>query len=128
VARVIAVASFAVACTSDGAEYLERLETWRNEGPADYTWTLEASEPVLGPRQAEIRVRNGHAVAIDGDVLNGAPVTVEELIVYLTRVADRARSLTVEWDELGYPRRIGIDHSDAIDDEVRYRVLAFRVD
>ena len=125
---VLAVAVSALACSAERDEYLERLGTWRSDGPHDYTWTLEATEPVFGPKQAEIRVRNGRAVAIEGDVAPGAPVTVEGLLVYLITAEDDANSVHVVWDGSGYPAQVGIDHSDAIDDEVRYRVLAFTAD
>jgi hypothetical protein len=114
-------------CASDLAEFLDRKEVWRTQGPEDYTWTLEASEPVFGPRRVQIRVRDSLPVNVQGDVSNDTPTTVEELIDHLVRSAD-ANSITVRWSDLGYPSSIRIDHGDAIDDEVSYRVLSFHVD
>ena len=119
--------SIGAACASDLAEFMERDEIWRTQGPDDYTWTLEASEPVFGPKSAEITVRDGRAIDVRGDLGNDTPTTVDELIGYLVRSAD-ADSIRVRWADLGYPSTIRIDHSDAIDDEVTYRVLSFRVD
>lgn len=126
IACALLLTCLATSCASDLAEFLDRKEVWRTQGPEDYTWTLEASEPVFGPRRAVIRVRDSLPVHVRGDVSSGTPTTVEALIDYLVRSAD-ANSITVRWDDLGYPSTIRIDHSDAIDDEVNYRVLSFRV-
>jgi hypothetical protein len=115
-------------CSSDLAEFLERGEIWRTQGPDDYTWTLEVSEPVFGRKSAEITVRDGRAIDVRGDLGNTSPTTVDELIDHLIRSAD-ADSIRVRWADLGYPSRVRIDHSGTtIDDEVTYRVLSFRVE
>jgi len=55
------------------------------------------------------------------------PLTVDRLFEILIRAEETADSVSVDWDErFGYPTRIQIDYSDAIDDEVTYRVIRFR--
>lgn len=53
------------------------------------------------------------------------PATVEALFGLLIDDADDAISVDVRWSEAGYPSRIRIDYSDAIDDEVIFRVIRF---
>ena len=53
------------------------------------------------------------------------PATVDALFVLLIRDADRATSVDVRWNETGYPSRIRFDYSDAIDDEVSFKVVRF---
>jgi hypothetical protein len=114
-------------------EYDDRLETWQAQGVASYVWTLELSEPVFGPRRTTVRVvdgrpvravANGERVAIEGATANNMPATVEELVAYLARSVEDVRSVEVRWDEAGYPAKIVLDHSDAIDDEVTFTVIS----
>jgi hypothetical protein len=124
-----------VACTTAGDAYQERLDAWRAANVTSYVWTLEASEPVFGPHQVSVRVRdgepvravaNGKRVPIEGNEVRGVPVTVDALIQWLVRYADSAKSVQVRWNEhVGYPALISLDHSDAIDDEVTFRVVSF---
>ena len=120
-------------CSSLG-EYVERADAWRSQGIENYVWTLEVSEPVFGPRRATVRVAHGQPVraTVDGEsvpIVDGSadnmPATVDALFVLLIRDADRATSVDVRWDETGYPSRIRFDYSDAIDDEVSFKVVRF---
>ena len=120
-------------CSSLG-EYVERADTWRSQGIENYVWTLEVSEPVFGPRRATVSVVDGQPLqaTVDGErvpIVDGSadniPATVEALFVLLIRDADRATSADVRWGEAGYPSRIRFDYSDAIDDEVSFKVVRF---
>lgn len=129
-----AVAASALAGCSDRAEYIERADAWHGQGIESYLWTLEASEPVFGPRRITVRVVHGQPVraTADGKLVpivdgssNDMPATVEALFVLLIEDAGDAISVDVRWSEAGYPSRIRIDHSDAIDDEVIFKVIRF---
>lgn len=61
---------------------------------------------------------------VDGSA-NDMPATVEALFVLLIDHAGDAISVDVRWSEAGYPSRIRIDHTDAIDDEVTFKVIRF---
>jgi hypothetical protein len=129
----VLAASVLAACSAR-AEYLERADAWRGQGIESYLWTLEASEPVFGPRRTTVRVAHGQPVRataegrrvpiVDGSA-NDMPATVEALFVLLIDDAGDAISVDVRWSEAGYPSRIRIDHSDAIDDEVIFKVIRF---
>jgi Family of unknown function (DUF6174) len=118
----------------DVGEYRERLEAWQQSGPSNYRWTLVFSEPLFGPQPMTVVVRDGVPVRarsrgedleIDGDQVGQRPGTVEALIDWLIRYAPEARSVNVEWASAGYPSSIDLDLSEAIDDEVSYRVMRF---
>jgi hypothetical protein len=140
-AALLACACVLAACTSSPGttssdDFEERLATWRAAEPQQYSWTLEWSEPVLGPRRTRIFVRDGVAVRavsdgrelqIRGGEVNHAPATVEALIEFLVRYADGAARLDVRWAEDGYPSRIFIDHTEAaVDDEAIFTVVRFQ--
>ena len=135
--RVIVSAMLSAAvmggCSSLGG-YVERADTWRSQGIEDYVWTLEVSEPVFGSRRATVRVVHGQPVraTVDGErvpIVDGyadnMPATVDALFLLLIRGADQASSVDVRWGEAGYPSRIRFDYSDAIDDEVSFKVVRF---
>lgn len=128
------LAACVLAGCSDRAEYIERADTWRGPAIDSYVWTLEASEPVFGPRRTTVRVVDGQPVRATADgkrvpvedgSANDMPATVEALFGLLIDDADDAISVDVRWSEAGYPSRIRIDYSDAIDDEVIFRVIRF---
>jgi hypothetical protein len=139
-AVMLAGACVLAACTSSPGttssdDFEERLATWRATEPHQYAWTLEWSEPVLGPRRTRIFVRDGVAVRAVSDgrelqirhgEVNHAPATVEGLIEYLIRYAGGAARLDVRWAEEGYPSRIFIDHDAAVDDEATFTVVRFQ--
>ena len=120
-------------CSSLG-EYVERADAWRSQGIENYVWTLEVSEPVFGPRRTTVRVVDGQPVraTVDGErvpIVDGSaddmPATIDALFVLLIRDADRATSVHVQWGQAGYPSRIRFDYSDAIDNEVSFKVVRF---
>lgn len=115
-------------------DYEARLATWQAEDHPLYKWTVVWSEPIFGPFRMEILVRDGVPVRaysnndklkIEGEEVEGRPGTVDALIGYLIRYAPDAESVNVEWTSAGYPSKIAIDHSDAIDDEVTFTVEEF---
>ena len=115
-------------------EYRDRLQAWQQNDHPLYRWTLVASEPIFGPHPTTILVREGTPVRaysgnddleIDGDQVDGRPGMIDALIDWLVRYAPDAKSVNVEWASAGYPSRIELDHSDAIDDEVSFRVVEF---
>ena len=91
-------------------------------------------EPVLGLKWTRVRVEHGRPVRATAD---GEPVPVVDWVGGRCacdgrcplRVADpdadRAISVDVRWAEAGYPSRIAFDYSDAIDDEVTFKVIRF---
>ena len=120
----------------DDDDYEARLEAWRGKDYPLYKWTVVSSEPVFGPFRMEILVRDGvptraysndfkKKLKIEGDEVDGRPGTIDALIEYLVRYAPDAKSVNVEWTSAGYPSKIEIDHSDAIDDEVTFTVEEF---
>jgi hypothetical protein len=126
-------AAFTWGCSSLG-EYVERADAWRSQGSDSYVWTVEASEPVFGPRRITVRVLDGQPVRASADgkrvpvvdgFANEVPATVNAAFDWLIRSADDAISVTVRWSDAGYPARIRIDFSDAIDDEVSFKVIRF---
>ena len=137
--RTAVVVAFIVlaGCGQDqdgGGEYEERLQAWQRMDYPLYRWTLIASEPVFGPHPMEILVREGVPVRahsrdekleIEGDHVDGRPGTVGALIEWLIRYGPGATSVNVEWASAGYPSKIELDHSDAIDDEISFRVAEF---
>jgi hypothetical protein len=138
---LLAGACVLAACTSStgttpSADFEARLATWRANEPRQYGWTLEWSEPVLGPRRARIFVREGVAVRAVSDrrqlqirngEVNHAPATVDGLIEFLVRYGDTAARVDVRWAEAGYPSRIFIDHdAAAVDDEATFTVVRFQ--
>jgi hypothetical protein len=83
----VVVASVLAGC-SDRAENVERADTWHGHGIETYVWTLEASEPVFGPRRTTVRVVDGQPVRATADgkrvpvedgSANDMPATVEAL-------------------------------------------------
>jgi uncharacterized protein DUF6174 len=126
-------ATFTWGCSSLG-EYVERADAWQSQGNESYVWTVEASEPVFGPRRITVRVVDGQPIrasadgkrvpVVDGSA-NDVPATVDAVFDWLIRSADDAISVKVLWSDAGYPARIRIDFSDAIDDEVSFRVVRF---
>lgn len=127
------------ACASgaSASEFRERLGTWNEQGPADYTWTVEAADQ-LGVRRTTVEVQDGEPVRavadgepveIDEGTANDTPATVDQLIRLLILYGPEAESVDVQWNEdLGYPAQIAIDQTDGTDDEVTYRVISFQVD
>ena len=112
-----------------GDDYEARLATWQESEPPLYKWTVVWSEPVFGPFPMDILVRDGlpgraysfsedRKLKIDGDQVAGRPGTVDALMDWLIQYAPEAKSVNVEWNAAGYPSRIALDHSDAIDDEI----------
>ena len=128
-------ATFLPGCSSsDLADYVEHADAWRSDGIESYVWTLEVSEPVFGPKWTRVRVKYGRPVRATADgepvpVVDGSaddvPATVDALFELLIRDADRAISVDVRWAEAGYPLWIAFDYSDAIDDEVTFKVIRF---
>ncbi len=119
-----------------GEDYETRLATWQGEDHPLYKWTVVWSEPVFGPFRMEILVRDGvptraysndfnRKLRVDGDQVKGRPGTVDALIDWLVQYAPDAKSVEVEWASAGYPSKIELDHSDAIDDEITVTVEEF---
>jgi hypothetical protein len=123
----------AAACNTEPTS-ADRFDIWRANGPSRYTWTIEWSEPVFGPHRVTATVVDGRPVTIVPDADNRSagpdaekgPLTVERLFRVLLHAESRARLVHVDWNaRFGYPARIEIDYSDAVDDEVAYRVIRF---
>jgi len=117
-----------------GDEYEERLATWQRKDYPLYKWTVVWSEPVFGPFPMEVLVRDGVPVRaysdneklkIEGGQVEGRPATIDALIEWLARYAPDAVSVNIEWSPIGYPSRIELDHSDAVDDEITVTVDGF---
>lgn len=134
VPAVLAACVLGGCSSSDLGAYVERADDWRSRGIESYVWTLEASEPVFGPRRTTVRVvhgqpvramADGRRVPIVGGSANDMPATVDALFELLIRDSDDAISVDVRWGEAGFPSRIALDYSDAIDDEVSFRVIRF---
>jgi Family of unknown function (DUF6174) len=111
-----------------------RSTAWQEERHPSYRWTVVWTEPVFGPFPMEILVRDGVPVRAlsnneklrtHGDQVEGRPGTVDALIEWLARYSPDAASVDVEWAPAGYPSRIELDHSDAIDDEITIAVEEF---
>jgi Family of unknown function (DUF6174) len=134
VAGVLSACVLPGCSSSDLADYVEHADAWRSHGIDSYVWTLEVSEPVFGPKWTTVRVEHarplramagGERVPIVDGSANDVPATVDALFELLIRDADRAISVDVRWAETGYPSRIAVDYSDAIDDEVTFKVIRF---
>jgi len=130
----VSCASLTWGCSSLG-EYIERADAWQSQGVESYVWTLEASEPVFGPRRMTVHVVDGQPVraTLDGKrvpIMDGSandmPATVDALFARLIRDAGRAMTVDVRWSVAGSPARIRFDYSDAIDDELTFKVVRFQ--
>lgn len=116
-------------------ELAARLEHWRAQGVADYSWQVAFGCECLLNGPTTITVADGAPTAVRNESidvgledLEGFPLTVDALLEEGLRTLAGGGSVEATWDAAtGLPRRLLLDRvPNAMDDELSVEVLSFR--